>query len=99
MRKNKGFLELRRLEAARDIADQLAQSGNKVMLDSDTLLLDGQFALMLSPLRLLTQLDSNERGQGFAHARKENIIILMFHRTTSLSFSDSRYCSRDLSVA
>jgi prohibitin 2 len=40
MRKNKGFLELRRLEAARDIADQLSQSGNKVMLDSDTLLLD-----------------------------------------------------------
>jgi len=40
MRKNKGFLELRRLEAARDIADQLSQSGNKVMLDSATLLLD-----------------------------------------------------------
>jgi prohibitin 2 len=43
MRKNKGFLELRRLEAARDIAEQLAQSGNKVMLDSATLLLDGEF--------------------------------------------------------
>jgi prohibitin 2 len=43
MRKNKGFLELRRLEAARDIAEQLAQSGNKVMLDSGTLLLDGEF--------------------------------------------------------
>lgn len=42
MRKNKGFLELRRLEAARDIADQLSQSSNKVMLDSATLLLDGE---------------------------------------------------------
>lgn len=42
MRKNKGFLELRRLEAARDIAEELGQSGNKVMLDSSTLLLDGE---------------------------------------------------------
>lgn len=51
MRKNKGFLELRRLEAARDIAEQLGQSGNKVMLDSSTLLLDGQ---SLSPSRQLS---------------------------------------------
>lgn len=42
MRKNKGFLELRRLEAARDIAEELGTSGNKVMLDSATLLLDGE---------------------------------------------------------
>ena len=42
MRKNKGFLELRRLEAAREIADLLATSGNKVMLDSRSLLLDGK---------------------------------------------------------
>jgi hypothetical protein len=48
MRKNKGFLELRRLEAARDIADQLSQGGNKVMLDSGTLLLDGMLTLFLS---------------------------------------------------
>ncbi|KAI0075094.1 hypothetical protein K474DRAFT_1600488 [Panus rudis PR-1116 ss-1] len=40
MRANKGFLELRRLEAARDIANLLAQSGNKVMLDSQALLLN-----------------------------------------------------------
>lgn len=40
LRKNKGFLELRRLEAARDIADVLAGSGNKVMLDSQSLLLN-----------------------------------------------------------
>ncbi|KAJ3574003.1 hypothetical protein NP233_g2058 [Leucocoprinus birnbaumii] len=43
LRKNKGFLELRRLEAARDIASQLATSGNKVMLDSQSLLLNGKF--------------------------------------------------------
>jgi prohibitin 2 len=42
VRKNKGFLELRRLEAARDIAAQLSQSNNKIMLDSQSLLLNGE---------------------------------------------------------
>lgn len=41
MRTNKGFLELRRLEAARDIANLLSTSGNRVMLDSASLLLNG----------------------------------------------------------
>ncbi|KAJ8080500.1 Prohibitin-2, subunit of the prohibitin complex (Phb1p-Phb2p) [Marasmius tenuissimus] len=40
MRQNKGFLELRRLEAARDIANLLATSGNRVMLDAQSLLLN-----------------------------------------------------------
>ncbi|KAF9267355.1 hypothetical protein L218DRAFT_894557 [Marasmius fiardii PR-910] len=40
MRQNKGFLELRRLEAARDIANLLAASGNRVMLDAQSLLLN-----------------------------------------------------------
>jgi len=40
VRTSRGFLELRRLEAARDIAQILAQSGNKVMLDSQSLLLN-----------------------------------------------------------
>jgi len=40
VRANKGFLQLRRLEAARDIATLLAASGNRVMLDSATLLLN-----------------------------------------------------------
>jgi len=40
MRNNKGFLQLRRLEAARDIATLLSNSGNKVMLDSQSLLLN-----------------------------------------------------------
>jgi len=40
MRTNKGFLELRRLEAARDIANVLATSGNRVMLDAQSLLLN-----------------------------------------------------------
>jgi prohibitin 2 len=43
LRKNKGFLELRRLEAARDIATILSQSQNKVMLDSQSLLLNGGY--------------------------------------------------------
>ncbi|KAI9451402.1 hypothetical protein F5148DRAFT_1301104 [Russula earlei] len=40
MRNNKGFLQLRRLEAARDIATLLSESGNKVMLDAQSLLLN-----------------------------------------------------------
>ena len=43
MRANKGFLQLRRLEAARDIATLLATSGNRVMLDSQSLLLNSEF--------------------------------------------------------
>jgi prohibitin 2 len=42
MRNNKGFLQLRKLEAARDIATLLSESGNKVMLDSQSLLLNGK---------------------------------------------------------
>lgn len=41
LRKNKGFLELRRLEAAREIASTLSGSQNKIMLDSQSLLLNG----------------------------------------------------------
>ncbi|KAG8904193.1 Prohibitin-2, subunit of the prohibitin complex (Phb1p-Phb2p) [Tulasnella sp. 403] len=40
VRANQGFLQLRRLEAAREIAQMLAQSGNKVMLDAQALLLN-----------------------------------------------------------
>jgi len=40
LRNNKGFLELRRLEAAREIANVLANSGNKILLDSESLLLN-----------------------------------------------------------
>ncbi|KAI0789759.1 band 7 family-domain-containing protein [Abortiporus biennis] len=40
VRASKGFLQLRRLEAARDIANLLATSGNRVMLDSQSLLLN-----------------------------------------------------------
>ncbi|SJL07432.1 related to prohibitin [Armillaria ostoyae] len=40
MRQNKGFLELRRLDAARSIAELLASSGNRVLLDSKSLMLN-----------------------------------------------------------
>ncbi|EJF61078.1 proteolysis and peptidolysis-like protein [Dichomitus squalens LYAD-421 SS1] len=40
VRQNKGFLQLRKLEAARDIATLLAASDNRVMLDSQALLLN-----------------------------------------------------------
>jgi prohibitin 2 len=42
VRSNKGFLQLRRLEAAREIATTLSASGNRVMLDSKSLLLNGE---------------------------------------------------------
>ncbi|KAK7048433.1 muts 5 [Favolaschia claudopus] len=49
MRKNKGFLELRRLEAAREIATLLSTSGNKVMLDAASLLLNATRKRQRSP--------------------------------------------------
>lgn len=39
-KKSPAFIELRRIEAAREIATLLAQSRNKVYLDSETLLLN-----------------------------------------------------------
>ena len=45
LRQNKGFLELRRLEAAREIANILSTSGNRVLLDSQSLLLNGAVEL------------------------------------------------------
>ncbi|PWN29422.1 hypothetical protein BDZ90DRAFT_216758 [Jaminaea rosea] len=42
MKKSKGFLQLRKLEAARDIAGILATSQNRVMLDAQSLLLNTQ---------------------------------------------------------
>lgn len=43
VRTNKGFLQLRRLEAARDIASTLSTSGNRLMLDSKSLLLNCEY--------------------------------------------------------
>lgn len=40
VKKNPGFMKLRRIDAARDIADIVATSGNKVYLNADTLLLN-----------------------------------------------------------
>ncbi|WFD31452.1 Prohibitin-2, subunit of the prohibitin complex (Phb1p-Phb2p) [Malassezia sp. CBS 17886] len=40
VRKNKGFLKLKKLEAARDIAAILSRSDNHIMLDSQSLLLN-----------------------------------------------------------
>lgn len=40
VRKNKGFLELKRLEAAKDIANTLSTSDNRIMLDAQSLLLN-----------------------------------------------------------
>lgn len=51
VRKNKGFLELRRLEAAREIARVVADGGNSVMLDSSALLLDVTDNKVLAPAK------------------------------------------------
>ena len=40
VKKNPGFMKLRRIDGARDIADIVAKSGNKVYLNADSLLLN-----------------------------------------------------------
>jgi hypothetical protein len=65
MRQNKGFLELRRLEAAREIANILATSGNRVMLDSQGLLLNGRSSL----LKLTTYLFHFSQSQAVQRKR------------------------------
>ena len=40
VKKNPGFMKLRRIDAARDIADIVSKSGNKVYLNADSLLLN-----------------------------------------------------------
>lgn len=40
VKKNPGFMSLRRIDAARDIADIVSSSGNKVYLNADSLLLN-----------------------------------------------------------
>lgn len=40
VKQNKGFLTLRKLEAAREIAETVSKSGNRVILDADSLLLN-----------------------------------------------------------
>lgn len=40
VKKNPGFMKLRRIDAARDIADIVSSSGNKVYLNADSLLLN-----------------------------------------------------------
>ena len=59
MRQNKGFLQLRRLEAARDIATLLAGSDNRVMLDSQALLLNGT-----KPIVYVAEYLADERSSG-----------------------------------
>jgi prohibitin 2 len=40
VKRNPGFMKLRRIDAAREIADIVAGSGNKVYLNADSLLLN-----------------------------------------------------------
>lgn len=40
VKKNPGFMKLRRIDAARDIADTVSKSGNKIYLNADSLLLN-----------------------------------------------------------
>ena len=84
MKANKGFLQLRRLEAARDIATLLAASGNRVMLDSATLLLNGELlshALALSPTDVVR---SNGAPKGFVEL--EEVICGLIERSLPSCF-------------
>lgn len=40
IKNNPGFVELRRFEAAKEVAQTISSSANKVLLNTDTLLLD-----------------------------------------------------------
>ena len=40
VKKNPGFIKLRRIDAAKDIADIVSKSGNKIYLNADSLLLN-----------------------------------------------------------
>lgn len=40
VKKNPGFMQLRKIDAAKDIADTVSKSGNKIYLNSDSLLLN-----------------------------------------------------------
>jgi prohibitin 2 len=64
VRTNKGFLQLRRLEAARDIAGTIAQSGNRLMLDSRSLLLNGESEARQGRARTLPRTPPKECGRG-----------------------------------
>ena len=73
LRRNKGFLELRRLEAAREIATILSQSQNKVMLDSESLLLNGEhFAINIQTkdLNFLVIIVTGDDAQKLLKAKK-----------------------------
>lgn len=52
------FLQLRKMEAAREIAGMVANSNNKLMLDSDALMFDRKFS-SLSLSLLLSSVPSN----------------------------------------
>lgn len=59
VKKNPGFMKLRRIDAARDIADIVSSSGNKIYLNADSLLLN-----------LLGDTDEKfEKGMGGAKGR------------------------------
>lgn len=66
VKQNKGFLQLRRLEAAREIATVIAASTNKIMLDSETLLLDCAFPSppLATPLTFHQVSDKELGGKG-----------------------------------
>lgn len=77
MRQNKGFLELRRLEAARDIADLLATSNNRVMLDAASLLLNGK-RYMVSYLITNDWLCSDRQGcSGYIKVEEVSYLVVM----------------------
>ena len=62
MRNNPGFIQLRRIEAARDIASTIQRSNNRVYLDTDTLQLN-LGAVESEDLKVGTGLQENEKNE------------------------------------
>jgi len=59
VKKNPGFIKLRRIDAAKDIADIVSKSGNKIYLNADSLLLN-----LLGDADEKVSKFSKEKGQG-----------------------------------
>ncbi|OBZ71456.1 Prohibitin-2 [Grifola frondosa] len=88
VRSNKGFLQLRRLEAARDIANLLAASDNRVMLDSHSLLLNGDVELFIASDYLLIFLMARRKVASSAQSSNVNSKVICILETVQSDSED-----------
>ncbi|KAJ3276532.1 Prohibitin-2, subunit of the prohibitin complex (Phb1p-Phb2p) [Terramyces sp. JEL0728] len=106
---NPGFLELRKLEAAREIASIVSQSNNKIYVDADTLLLNvfqvETSAKYLRPSILPPEMaiDNLQKQKKLAHTNipKQNLLGFFIYRKEMKEVIRSKYKlskARDISV-